>query len=222
MAEPSLPDNLVLWRLILRLCAAFRLLLRLLPTSAGNGESVQAGEPARVRVMLVLVIIRMGSHGVLLLLPGLLELGVLLGLLVGRILTLFLIAAQQLHQPRTASRIGSGVPDCEVEAQLLDHLDAPVVAEVLPESELAGLVVWAVAVAGGGGLFGAAPGLLSVVGGGGEVEVLAAFAVGAVALVGEVDAGLGPVVAGDVGPVAYFVVEVGEGALDGREFTVWL
>lgn len=165
-----------------------------------------------------------GSHGVLLLLAGVVELGVLLGLLVGRILTLFLIAAQQLHQPRAASRIGAGVPDCEVEAQLLDHLDAPVVAEVLPEPELAGPAVLGAAVAGGGGLFGAAPGLLSVVvvGGVGVVEVLAAFAVGAEALVGEVDAGLGPVVAGDVGPVAYFVVEVGEGALDGRVFTVWL
>lgn len=72
------------------------------------------------------------SQGVLLLLPRLFVLILLLGLLVGRILTLFLIAAQQLHQPRTGSRITRLLPDCEAEAQLLDELHSPVVADVLP------------------------------------------------------------------------------------------
>ena len=146
----------------------------------------------------------------------------LLGLLVGRILTLFLIAAQQLHQPRTGSRITRLLPDCEAEAQLLDELHSPVVADVLPESVVAGLVAVLVAVAGGAGLFGAAPGLLAVVAVAGEVKVLAALAVGAEAPGGEVDAEFGSVVGRYVGLEADLVVEVGEGALDRRGLTVWL
>lgn len=150
------------------------------------------------------------SHRVLLLLPRLLLVTLLLGLLVGRILTLFLIAVQQLDQPRALSRITAMLPLCEVKAQILNQFYALVVADVFPQFALAAALV---AVARGVGFFRAASGLLSVVDVRDKVKVLASFSVGAVALAGEVDAELGSVIARDVGLEADLVVEVRKGAL---------